>query len=163
MKSVGIQPEQLPRRACRSDDNSVNIQFLKAHRAKERMVYPTRRRVGVPGPNDVLFGKGSRFQDHVGKAIHHQLITPLANRLLTFLLATASGNIKFRNFIAGCRKKYEKTQRGEKQVLTQEIVDAVKQSSGLFLKADGDGWIVVDDTAAAYKVGAVFRTLRSYD
>ncbi|CAJ1947381.1 unnamed protein product [Cylindrotheca closterium] len=136
MKSVGIQPEQLPFRT--NAENFANLKFLEVHRAKERMKYPKRSRVGVPGPNDVLFGKGSRFQNHVG-------------------------NVKFRRFIADCRKTYEKTKRGEKQHLIREIVDTVTQSSGLFLKEDDEGWIVVDDAAAAYKVGAVFRTLRTLD
>ena len=47
--------------------------------------------------------------------------------------------------------------------MVQEIVDTVKQSSGLFLRMDDGGWVVVDDSAAAYKVGAVFRTLRAID
>ena len=80
-----------------------------------------------------------------------------------FRFTPTSGNVKFRGFIADCRKTYEKTKRGKKYHLVQEIVDTVKQSSGLFLKADDEGWIVVDDAAAGFKVGALFRTLRTQD
>ena len=49
-------------------------------------------------------------------------------------------------------------------IVIQEIVDTVKQSTGLFLKEDGEeGWIVVDDEAAGKKVGAVFRTMRAHE
>lgn len=71
--------------------------------------------------------------------------------------------MKFRRFVSDCRLAYEKTRRGQKYLLVDEIVETVKQSSGLFLKADDKGWVVVDDDAAAFKVGAVFRTLRSLD
>jgi len=139
VKSFGIQTDQLRfRTASGSVDNSANIQFLEAHRAKERLTYPKRTCVGVPSRHDVLFGNGSCFQNHVG-------------------------NIKVPRFIADCRKTYEKTKRGDKHIVIREIVDTVKQSLGLFLKADDEGWIVVDDAAAAYKVGAVFRTLRTLD
>jgi len=138
MKRYGIQADQLPLREDGVIERSEHRRSLEARRKKERLTYPSRTRVGVPGRFDVIFGKGSRFQNHVG-------------------------NVNFRSFIAACRKTYDKTERGEKHVLIQEIVDTVKQSSGLFLKADDGDWIVVDDAAAAYKVGAAFRTLRARD
>lgn len=95
------------------------------------------------------------FRIRVSWYVH--LVTP------SLTLGILSGNVKFRAFIADCKKTYEKTKRGEKHVVIQEIVDTVKQSSGLFLKADDEDWIVVDDAAASYKVGAVFRTLRTLE
>lgn len=84
--------------------------------------------------------------------------------ILVLVDLIVTGNVKFRNFIADCRKSYEKAKRGEKLRLAQEIVDTVKQSSGLFLKGDGaNGWVVVDDASACSKVGAVFRTLRTIE
>ena len=71
MKSIGIQPNQLPYRDDGTLDNSVFKQFLALERKKERLAYQKRSRVGVPGPYDVLFGKGSRFQNHIGEFLVH--------------------------------------------------------------------------------------------
>jgi hypothetical protein len=84
---------------------------------------------------DVLFGKGSRNQDH-------------------------AGNKKFRALIADCLKSYEKAKKGEKLILAQAIVDTVIESSGMFLKPDGDVWIPVENDAARTKVSVAFRTMR---
>jgi hypothetical protein len=89
----------------------------------------------VPTSCDVLFGKGTRIQNHVG-------------------------NKKFRALIADCQKSYEKAKKGEKIILAQAIVDTLLESSGMFLKPDGDVWVPVDNDAARTKVSAAFRTLR---
>ena len=116
-------------------ETSAFRQMLRNCRARERLSHAASS-IKSPGPFDVIFGKGSRYQEH-------------------------EGNVRLRRLISDCRKKYEKTRRGEKFILVQEIVHTVKQSTGLFLKEDGGEWIVVDDEAAAKKVGAVFRTMRS--
>jgi hypothetical protein len=84
---------------------------------------------------DVLFGKGTPIQNHVG-------------------------NKKFRALIVDCQKRYEKAKKGEKIILAQEIVDSVIESSGMFLKLDGEMWLSVGDDAAKTKVSTSFRTLR---
>jgi hypothetical protein len=84
---------------------------------------------------DVLFGKGTPIQNHVG-------------------------NKNFRLLIADCQKRYEKAQKGEKITFAQEIVDTVIESAGMFLKPNGDVWVPVENDAAKTKVSAVFRTLR---
>jgi hypothetical protein len=73
------------------------------------------------------------------------------------------GNKKFRALIADCQKSYEKAKKGEKISLAQEIVDTVIESSGMFLKPDGDVWLPVENDAARTKVSVAFRTLRSVD
>jgi hypothetical protein len=85
---------------------------------------------------DVLFGKGTPVENHVG-------------------------NRKFRALdVADCQKRYEKAKKGEKTILAQEIVDTVNQSSGMFLKPEGDVWLPVENDAARRKVSNAFRTLR---
>lgn len=139
MKSFGIQPHQVPLRDDGTIDRSECQQMLRNCRVRERRSYPMVRRIKSPGPFDVLFGKGCRQQEH-------------------------EGNVRLRKMIAECRKTYDKTERSEKHVMVQEVVDTVRQSTGLFLKEDGDGWIVVDDDEApAKKVGAIFRSLRAQD
>ena len=141
LQSYGIHPDQVPLRDDGSIERSDYQQLLQNQRVKERLLDPalTRRHIKSSGPFDVVFGKGSRYQDH-------------------------EGNVRLRRMISDCRKTYDKMKRGEKSVLIRDIVDTVKQSSGLFLKEDGEeGWIVVDDEAATTKVGAVFRTMRSQE
>jgi hypothetical protein len=89
----------------------------------------------VPMSCDVLFGKGTPIQNHVG-------------------------NTKFRGLVADCQKSYEKAQKGLKLILAQEIVDTVIQSAGMFLKPDGGVWVPVENDAARRKVSTAFRTLR---
>jgi hypothetical protein len=89
----------------------------------------------VPMSCDVLFGKGFPIRNHVG-------------------------NKKFRALIADCQKSYEKAKRGEKIILAQAIVDTLIESSGMFLKPDGDVWFRVENDVARTKVSDAFRTLR---
>jgi hypothetical protein len=89
----------------------------------------------VPMSRDVLFGKGTPVQNHVG-------------------------NRKFRLLIADCLKRYEKAKKGEKTILAQEIVDTVIGYSGMFLKPDGDMWLSVENGTAKRKASTAFRTLR---
>ena len=139
LQSYGILPDQVPLRDDGTIEQSEYQQLLRNHRVKERKHYPTIPHIKSPGPFDVVFGKGSRYQEH-------------------------EGNVRLRRLIADCRKTYDKTNRGKKYIVIQEILDTVKQYSGLFLKEDGEeGWIVVDDEAAAKKIGNVFRTMRSQD
>lgn len=109
--------------------------WLEGQRRKERRTMPKRSRVYVPGKFDVLFGKGSPLQKHIG-------------------------NVKLRGLIADCKKTYEKTEKGRKHQVSQAVIDIVKESSGVFLKQDGNAWIVVDDAAAELKVSTLFRSLR---
>jgi hypothetical protein len=117
-----------------SDIDSYRQQLVRQRR-QERLSQPRRTMIYVPMSCDVLFGKGSRIQNHVG-------------------------NKKFRVLIADCQKSYEKASRGEKTILAQSIVDTVIECSGMFLKPDGNVWLPVENDAARFKVSAVFRTLR---
>jgi hypothetical protein len=110
-------------------------QRLVRQRRQERLSQPRRSMIYVPMSCDVLFGKGFPIQNHVG-------------------------NKKFRGHIGDFQKRYEKAKKGEKIILAQEIVDTVIESSGMFLKLDGDVWLPVENDAARTKVSVSFRTLR---
>lgn len=136
LRNHGVDTKSFPLDGEGNVRTERHHEWLETQRRKERQVEPTRRRVHVPGNFDVLFGKGSPVQNH-------------------------RGNIKFRGLIADCRKAYEKADKDKKRRIIEEIVSTVRQSSGLFLRADGNGsWIDVDDKAACMKVGSLFRTLR---
>ena len=141
MKSYGIHPDQVPLNDEGVIEKADHQNMLRNTRVKERRLNPSfiTRNIMSPGPFDVVFGKGSRYQDH-------------------------EGNVRLRKMLVGLRKTYDKAKRGEKRVYHQEVVDTVKQVGGLFLKDDGpDGWSIVDDEAAGAKIGATFRALRAQD
>jgi len=136
LRGYGIEPESLPIDANGQltglDDYR---QSLILRRAKERLRYPRRQRIQVPSSFDVLFGKGTPFQEH-------------------------SGNKRFRALVAEHHKQYEKVGRGEKLRVAQAIVDNVIQNTGMFLKPDMGSWISVDNDVARSKVSSNFRTVR---
>eukprot|EP00980_Cylindrotheca_fusiformis_P029843 scaffold23925_cov157-Cylindrotheca_fusiformis.AAC.6 len=135
LKGYGIQPSFLPTILTNSFDRKPYIQWLEEQRREERRTKQRRTRIYVPGIFDVLFGKGSPLQNHVG-------------------------NVKLRGLIADCRLKYEKAEKGKKHLVTRAVVETVKESSGLFLKQDGGAWVAVDDRQAELKVATLFRSLR---
>jgi hypothetical protein len=136
LRGHGIEPGVIP---VAEGGTITNIdsyrQRLVRQRRQERLSQSRRTTIYVPMSCDVLFGKGTPIQNHVG-------------------------NKKFRALIADCQKRYEKAPRGEKILLAQEIVDTVIESSGMFLKPEGDAWVPVGNDAAKTKVSTLFRTLR---
>ena len=109
--------------------------WLEEQRRRERLNFPLRSTVFVPASMDVLLGKGTPFQNH-------------------------PGNIRLRELISDHIKHYDKAQRGEKKAIALGIIDAIRQSGGLFLKQDGGAWSRVTDEVARLKVTAAFRTFR---
>lgn len=96
------------------------------------------QRVGVPSRNDVLFGRGKGFQNHIG-------------------------NQKYRQMIEDCLETYEQANKEQKTRIAEEIIDFILlQAEGRFLKdMDGSGWrIVSDPVALRQKVAHAFRGLR---
>jgi hypothetical protein len=136
LRGHGIEPDIIPvAEGGTISDIASYRQRLVQQRRKERLSQPRRTMIYVPMSCDVLFGQGSRIQNHVG-------------------------NKKFRVLVADCQKRYEKGNNGEKTSLAQDIVDIVIQSSGMFLKPDGEIWFPVENDAARTKVRVAFRTLR---
>ena len=108
---------------------------LEARRRYERLNFPLRNTILVPFSQDVLYGKGTPFQNH-------------------------PGNKRLRQLIADQIKQYDKSQRGEKKAIALGIIETIRQSGGLFLKQDGSKWTRVNNDAARLKVTAAFRTFR---
>jgi hypothetical protein len=92
-------------------------------------------RVGTPGQNDVLLGRGRAFYSHVG-------------------------NLRLKNIVIERSKLYESAGHTEKQRVSADIVKLIQSRSGRFLRDDGAGWVEVDDETAIKKVSHGFRTLR---
>ncbi|CAJ1962889.1 unnamed protein product [Cylindrotheca closterium] len=136
LRGHGIDPSCIPINGKGEiTDHSEHSQILEQQRRQERLLYPTRSTIAVPFCEDVLLGKGTPFQIHLG-------------------------NKKLRQFVADRFKKYERAQKGEKKAVAYEIIDAVRGNGGLFLKQDGNRWAPATDDVALLKVGALFRYLR---
>jgi hypothetical protein len=108
----------------------------------------SRRVIIVPGPRDVLLGRGRLIQENVG-------------------------NIRYRNLIETYRAQYDNARKKEKTRLTREIVQKISETGGRFLKhVDGDNrgktpnagpWIEVPVDVAREKVSHSFRDKRRID
>jgi hypothetical protein len=93
-------------------------------------------RIMVPGPFDVLVGRGRFIQEH-------------------------AGNLCYRHIVESHMEKYEQaTKRVEKTDLTAEVVKVVNERGGRFLKQDGGGWTEINVDSARDKVSHSFRNLR---
>ena len=136
LRGYGIEPDILP---IDEDGQITDLEeyreSLVLRRVGERLKYPRRSQIHVPSIFDVLFGKGTPYQDH-------------------------TGNKRFRALIADHQKQYEKSGRGGKMQVAQSIVDNVLQNTGMFLKPDDGSWITVDNDSARSKVSSTFRTMR---
>ena len=112
-----------------------NCRRLEKQRKLERLYFPPRKTIGMPSSQDVLLGKGAPFQNH-------------------------AGNKNLRLLVAERYREYEKAQKGAKKQLAEDVIETIKHNGGLFLKQDGDQWVLADHKTVVLKVSAAFRTLR---
>jgi hypothetical protein len=116
-------------------DLSRHLNYLEERKTTEE---ESKRKVsdgiGPPTSIDVVLGRGKPFQEY-------------------------PGNLRLQEIIEKHWSKYQKADRFEKTVITMEIVTATKSSGGRFLKKDGDGWILVDDTVAKDRVSHSCRNI----
>ena len=93
------------------------------------------RCVNVPGREDILLGRGQPRYLH-------------------------PGNIRLRNLIELRRQEYDNATSAVKRRITNEIIHAIQERTGRFLRNDGLCWVEVDDAVTKKKVAQAFRTLR---
>lgn len=86
----------------------------------------------VPGPCDVLVGRGKLYNEHLG-------------------------NVRYRKLVADNKERYDNASTFEKTALSMIMVKIVKEASGRFLKYDGEGWHEIEDSQARTKVANCFR------
>jgi hypothetical protein len=94
-----------------------------------------RRISTVPGPLDVVMGRGYEVQIH-------------------------PGNLRYLNIIAERQKDYKESLIHEKTAIAKGIVRLIKESGGRFLQHDGHGWKLADDKKVRTKVSSAFRDNR---
>jgi hypothetical protein len=110
-------------------------EWIRSRIQQEESSMETMPRIHVPGPNDVLLGRGKLIQEH-------------------------TGNLRFRHIVENQREIYEHAMKLEKTLLAREIVEHLQKTGGRFLKRDRAGWAEVDDETARYKVSHSFRNKR---
>ena len=139
MKSLlafGIPTYALPFDEHRNFCNQDIFVRLKKVRDQENKIPGQEAKLIVPGPFDVLVGRRKLCRDH-------------------------TGNVRYRNLVEKYKNKYEEaTTKFDKTAFAMVVVKIIQESSGRFLKDDGDGWVEVDDNTARAKVAHCFRTIR---
>jgi hypothetical protein len=132
LQTFGIPANLFPIKEDGEFTNDENKEKWEKRRKLERMVHKVDR-VGVPGRNDVLLGRGKGPYQYIG-------------------------NITYRSLMERHFDTYNDSSNEDKKRITKDIVDTIKESSGRFLKDDGAGWEVVADDVARLKVSHAFRT-----
>jgi hypothetical protein len=109
--------------------------WIRSRIQQEESTMETMPRINVPGPRDVLLGRGKLTQEH-------------------------TGNLRFRHIVENHREMYENARKLDKTRLASKIVEILQQTGGRFLERDCAGWAEVDDETARFKVSHSFRNKR---
>ena len=109
---------------------------LRTRRAKEaEFNNSSAGRIDYPKRVDVVLGRGRPYQEYIG-------------------------NIHLASIIERNKVRYKESQRGQKSVVSSEIVRYIQGMGGRFLKRNEENntWVEVSEQAAIDKVGHGFRT-----
>jgi hypothetical protein len=117
-------------------DNHKNwlAQRLKFE-SMENTINSDDERVVVPSPLDILMGRHWEAQCH-------------------------TGNLRVRSTIDKHGDAYDTSKKLEKTQIAQGVVEELKASGSRFLKSDGAGYVLVNDTVAREKMSCAFRNRR---
>jgi hypothetical protein len=136
LQTFGIPVHAMPKH---SDESIRHNNMLRKRRIAEfqrnRGQSTPRGGVCMPGPKDVILGRGKARMSH-------------------------PGNIQLRCMIEEDQHNYESTFKNLKKGIVQGIVDEIKKSGGRFLKEEDTRFFVVSDKVAFAKVSHNFRYLR---
>ena len=118
--------------------------WLSKRKAKDKILQTTGcgidfDGIDIPGPNDVLLGRGKPFRDHIG-------------------------NQRLRSIVDQYREEYDQAKFGGKPAIAEKVIEHVHAQRGRFLKQSKDNWwMQVTHDEAMGKVGHTFRTARTGD
>lgn len=133
LMTFGIPTQSLPIASDGTMKNTNQRKWVARRMMKETSIQRTGffNKIDFPTNQDVLFGKGSPVQQHVG-------------------------NQKYLCLIESMLDDYVRGTKDRKYCMTLELLQIVK-ANGRFLKKDGDDWWVeVSDKEARVKVGKAF-------
>ena len=137
---VGIVPDQMP---TSSDDTTAYAALLtqrkelESQRRSDRSLTNERQpeSVCMPGPFDVISGRGRSLMSH-------------------------QGNKVLRNLVEEHLGAYQEASRQDKKVVSSQVVKLIKKK-GRFLKEHLHGWVEIDEVASRLKVSHAFRDFRA--
>lgn len=136
LSSYGIPTYALPFEVNGNVCRENHVTFFKRQKDLEEKRHDRHvSELVIPGPFDVLVGRTKLCRDHIGTA-------------------------RYRNLVAKYRDFHEQASNFDKTAMAFMIINIVKESSGRFLKDNGDGWVEVDDNTAREKVSQCFRSFR---
>jgi hypothetical protein len=137
--TFGVPVQSLPVTYEGELKTGSHLKWLSRRLAKETQIQKTGRFSGIdlPGPKDVLLGRGKPVQDYCG-------------------------NILMRTLVSTFMDQYKSALKLDKILVALKVVAETKRHGGHFLKRSSDGWwFEVSDEAARDKVSMTFRTTAS--
>jgi hypothetical protein len=138
LMTFGIPNRILPISPNGDVDMSMFLDWLDRRKNKEKqqgMPVVVIQTVEIPGPYDVLLGRGKLIQEH-------------------------SGNLRYRHIVENHKERYEKASKAEKTSIAKEIIQIVKDNGGRFFKKTDEGWTEASTEIARDKVSHSFRNRR---
>ena len=138
--TFGIPSEAFPLSENGEIKPPKNLELMKKRELKtESQMGPKENveQLGVlPGEKDILLGRGRNFRHH-------------------------PGNVRFHRIIEMHEAQYENSSRYRKQLLSDAVLNLVKQDGARFLKKkSGCGWLEVSDEISRERVCHAFRNRR---
>eukprot|EP00934_Nitzschia_sp_Nitz4_P001404 Nitzschia sp. Nitz4//scaffold125_size66327//21610//23311//NITZ4_006128-RA/size66327-augustus-gene-0.7-mRNA-1//-1//CDS//3329534604//1404//frame0 len=137
LMTFGIPTNALP---LDSDGNLQTDEYIKRIRNRQKQdlesTIPTEQLVFIPGPYDVLMGRGKLSQENVG-------------------------NLRYRALIASYQHKYESASKADKTSIADEVIQAVYRLKGRFLVEHFADYKEVPYARVREKVSHSFRSLRT--
>jgi hypothetical protein len=113
-----------------------NNDWLAMRVKQEETEDETFKRIIVPGPFDVLMGRGKKIEEN-------------------------PGNLRLRHLIEVNGPRYDEASKFEKTVVAEAIMAMIRDIGGRFLKQGEAGWMEVADDTARDKISHSFRNQRS--
>jgi hypothetical protein len=107
-----------------------------AIRSKQETETTVVSRIVVPGPFDVLMGRGKTIEGN-------------------------PGNLRLHHLIETNGPRYAEASKFEKTVVAETLLGLIKDMGGRFLKKGETGWVVIQDEVARDKVSHAFRNHRT--
>jgi hypothetical protein len=136
LMTFGIPKVVIPIDADGIVSTQNNNDWLAMRVNQEEIEDETFKRIIVPGPFDVLMGRGKKIEEN-------------------------PGNLRLRHLIEVNGPRYDEASKFEKTVVAEAIMAMIRDIGGRFLKQGEAGWMEVADDTARDKISHSFRNQRS--
>lgn len=135
LQTYGLHVRDFPIQSDGTISLDWHKEWIKARQYQEKHM-DAARRIVLPRPFDVLFGRGSAAREH-------------------------TGNLRAVHLVTMHQAEYEEANRVEKTLIARRIVDIIHKSYGRFLRWEEGGWVEVESEECHHKISHFFRHLRS--